>query len=51
MILKPKYLLESFLDVSAMDIKALTAELKATESERWKRENKAGMEELNHITN
>ncbi|KGM29799.1 antitoxin [Photorhabdus luminescens] len=39
------------LNLSAVLTRALTSELKAIESERWKRENKAGMEELNRITN
>ncbi|MDC9582114.1 type II toxin-antitoxin system CcdA family antitoxin [Xenorhabdus sp. PR6a] len=38
------------LNFSAILTQALIAELKTAEAERWKRENKPGLEELNRIT-
>ncbi|MBD2783474.1 type II toxin-antitoxin system CcdA family antitoxin [Xenorhabdus sp. DI] len=38
------------LNFSAILTQALISELKNAEAERWKRENKLGLEELNRIT-
>ncbi len=38
------------LNFSALLTHALTEALKAVEAEQWKREHKAGLEELNRIT-
>ncbi|WP_071531055.1 MULTISPECIES: type II toxin-antitoxin system CcdA family antitoxin [unclassified Pantoea] len=41
---------EAGLNLSAILSRALQHEIRATEAERWKRENSEGLQELNRIT-